>query len=131
MIKVAKEIKTNKYIPLLVLWFPHVAFSSQISHVFILLFYLINDEAQTVIAMLELSCSMVFSHSLKFPLYFSFLQTTKRPLTAGTLFKNSMIALVNNLASKEPYYIRCIKPNEQKSPVIFDQERVIHQVRAY
>nr|XP_045596095.1 unconventional myosin ID-like [Procambarus clarkii] len=54
--------------------------------------------------------------------------TTKRPQTAGTLFKNSMVALVKNLASKEPYYIRCIKPNDQKSPVIFDQERVIHQV---
>lgn len=54
--------------------------------------------------------------------------TTKRPLTAGTLFKNSMIALVKNLASKEPYYIRCIKPNDQKSPVIFDEERVTHQV---
>ncbi|KAK8394631.1 hypothetical protein O3P69_005830 [Scylla paramamosain] len=54
--------------------------------------------------------------------------TTKRPLTAGTLFKNSMIALVKNLACKEPYYIRCIKPNEQKSPVIFDEERVTHQV---
>lgn len=54
--------------------------------------------------------------------------TTKRPLTAGTLFKNSMIALVKKLASKEPYYIRCIKPNEQKSPVIFDSERVTHQV---
>ncbi|XP_042216717.1 unconventional myosin ID-like [Homarus americanus] len=54
--------------------------------------------------------------------------TTKRPLTAGTLFKNSMVALVKNLACKEPYYIRCIKPNDQKSPVIFDQERVTHQV---
>lgn len=54
--------------------------------------------------------------------------TTKRPLTAGTLFKNSMIALVKTLASKEPYYVRCIKPNEQKSPVIFDAERVTHQV---
>ncbi|CAB3374689.1 Hypothetical predicted protein [Cloeon dipterum] len=55
-------------------------------------------------------------------------QTTKRPLTAGTLFKNSMIALVKNLASKEPYYVRCIKPNENKSPVQFDKEQVLHQV---
>uniref|UniRef100_A0A2P2HYR1 Myosin-IA-like n=1 Tax=Hirondellea gigas TaxID=1518452 RepID=A0A2P2HYR1_9CRUS len=54
--------------------------------------------------------------------------TTKRPLTAGTLFKNSMVSLVKTLASKEPYYVRCIKPNEQKSPVIFDVERVTHQV---
>ncbi|CAG0909866.1 unnamed protein product, partial [Cyprideis torosa] len=54
---------------------------------------------------------------------------TKRPLTAGTLFKNSMVALVENLSSKAPFYVRCIKPNEQKSPVIFDDERVEHQVR--
>lgn len=56
-------------------------------------------------------------------------KTTKRPLTAGTLFKNSMIALIKNLTSKEPYYVRCIKPNEVKSPVVFDEERVSHQVR--
>ncbi|KAF0301962.1 Myosin-IA [Amphibalanus amphitrite] len=55
-------------------------------------------------------------------------KTTKRPLTAGTLFKNSMIALINNLASKQPHYVRCIKPNEEKSPVLFDRERVRHQV---
>ncbi|XP_043255294.1 unconventional myosin ID [Colletes gigas] len=56
-------------------------------------------------------------------------KTTKRPLTAGTLFRNSMIALVKNLTSKEPFYVRCIKPNEVKSPVVFDEERVNHQVR--
>ena len=39
-----------------------------------------------------------------------------------------MIALVKNLTSKEPYYVRCIKPNDQKSPVLFDEERVRHQV---
>lgn len=54
--------------------------------------------------------------------------TTKRPQTAGTIFKNSMIELVKNLASKEPYYVRCIKPNENKSPLIMDEERVRHQV---
>ncbi|XP_077557272.1 unconventional myosin-Id-like [Haemaphysalis longicornis] len=55
-------------------------------------------------------------------------QVTKRPLTAGTLFKNSMVALVQNLASKEPFYVRCIKPNEHKSPILFDEKRVRHQV---
>ncbi|XP_021104543.1 unconventional myosin-Id isoform X4 [Heterocephalus glaber] len=58
----------------------------------------------------------------------SITEVTKRPLTAATLFKNSMIALVDNLASKEPYYVRCIKPNEKKSPQIFDEERCRHQV---
>ncbi|XP_071812059.1 unconventional myosin-Id-like isoform X2 [Apostichopus japonicus] len=56
-------------------------------------------------------------------------EVTKRPQTAGTIFKNSMIELVKNLTSKEPYYVRCIKPNEQKSPLLFNHERCLHQVR--
>ncbi|GCB64824.1 hypothetical protein scyTo_0007589 [Scyliorhinus torazame] len=58
----------------------------------------------------------------------SITEVTKRPLTAATLFRSSMIALVVNLECKEPYYVRCIKPNDQKSPVIFDYERCRHQV---
>nr|CAD7268074.1 unnamed protein product [Timema shepardi] len=56
-------------------------------------------------------------------------KTTKRPQTAGSLFRSSMIALVKTLTSKEPFYVRCIKPNEVKSPIVFDAERVEHQVR--
>ncbi|XP_061885544.1 unconventional myosin-Ig [Entelurus aequoreus] len=55
-------------------------------------------------------------------------EVTKRPLTAATLFKNSIIALVDKLACKEPYYVRCIKPNERKSPLLFDDARCKHQV---
>ncbi|XP_075444251.1 unconventional myosin-Ig isoform X3 [Ascaphus truei] len=55
-------------------------------------------------------------------------EVTKRPLTAATLFKNSMVSLVENLACKEPYYVRCVKPNDQKSPVLFDDQRCRHQV---
>ncbi|XP_075890997.1 unconventional myosin-Id [Nelusetta ayraudi] len=58
----------------------------------------------------------------------SITEVTKRPLTAATLFKNSMISLVENLASKEPYYVRCIKPNDVKSPLLFEEERSRHQV---
>nr|CDJ93760.1 Myosin head and IQ calmodulin-binding region and Myosin tail 2 domain containing protein [Haemonchus contortus] len=56
-------------------------------------------------------------------------EVNRRPPTAGYLFKNSMSTLVAQLASKEPHYIRCIKPNEEKSSTIFDMERVEHQVR--
>uniref|UniRef100_A0AAY4CWR1 Unconventional myosin-Id n=1 Tax=Denticeps clupeoides TaxID=299321 RepID=A0AAY4CWR1_9TELE len=55
-------------------------------------------------------------------------EVTKRPLTAATLFKNSMISLVENLSCKEPYYVRCIKPNDVKSPLLFERERCRHQV---
>ncbi|XP_046293807.1 unconventional myosin-Ig isoform X3 [Marmota monax] len=55
-------------------------------------------------------------------------EVTKRPLTAGTLFKNSMVALVENLASKEPFYVRCIKPNEDKVAGRLDEDHCRHQV---
>ncbi|KAK6024617.1 hypothetical protein OSTOST_09572 [Ostertagia ostertagi] len=45
-------------------------------------------------------------------------EVNRRPPTAGYLFKNSMLTLVAQLASKEPHYIRCIKPNEEKSSTI-------------
>ncbi|XP_017855457.1 unconventional myosin ID [Drosophila busckii] len=56
-------------------------------------------------------------------------KTTKRPLTAGTLFQRSMADLVSTLLKKEPFYVRCIKPNDIKSSSMFDEERVQHQVR--
>ncbi|XP_068188523.1 unconventional myosin-Ig [Antennarius striatus] len=58
----------------------------------------------------------------------SITEVTKRPLTAASLFKNSIVALVDKLGCKEPYYVRCIKPNEMKSPVLFDDARCQHQV---
>eukprot|EP00056_Hartaetosiga_gracilis_P004149 m.72055 g.72055 ORF g.72055 m.72055 type:complete len:1021 (+) comp11724_c0_seq1:162-3224(+) len=56
-------------------------------------------------------------------------RVTKRPITAGTSFKKSMSALVEQLEKKEPFYVRCIKPNEHKSPDEFNRKRVAHQVR--
>uniref|UniRef100_A0A8R1EL04 Myosin motor domain-containing protein n=2 Tax=Caenorhabditis japonica TaxID=281687 RepID=A0A8R1EL04_CAEJA len=56
-------------------------------------------------------------------------EVNRRPATVGFLFKNSMNELVKQLAQKEPHYIRCIKPNEEKNSSIFDVERVEHQVR--
>lgn len=56
-------------------------------------------------------------------------KTTKRPLTAGTLFQRSMIDLVATLLKKEPFYVRCLKPNDMKSALLFDETRVKHQVR--
>ncbi|XP_067934572.1 unconventional myosin-Id-like [Watersipora subatra] len=55
-------------------------------------------------------------------------EVTKRPESAGTHFKNSIIALVDNLATKTPHYVRCIKPNEIKSPNSFNEERIRHQI---
>uniref|UniRef100_T1IUX4 Myosin motor domain-containing protein n=1 Tax=Strigamia maritima TaxID=126957 RepID=T1IUX4_STRMM len=55
--------------------------------------------------------------------------TLKRPTTTGTQFKISIGALMKNLQSKCPNYIRCVKPNELKQPRIFEMALVQHQVR--
>ncbi|XP_078084742.1 unconventional myosin-Ib isoform X2 [Mustelus asterias] len=53
----------------------------------------------------------------------------KRPPTAGSQFKASVATLMKNLQTKNPNYIRCIKPNDQKTPHVFTEALVCHQVR--
>ncbi|KAB5577063.1 hypothetical protein PHYPO_G00205670 [Pangasianodon hypophthalmus] len=53
----------------------------------------------------------------------------KRPPTAGFQFKASVSTLMRNLQTKNPNYIRCIKPNDKKSAQIFTDSLVCHQVR--
>nr|XP_023395329.1 unconventional myosin-Ia [Loxodonta africana] len=51
----------------------------------------------------------------------------KRPPTAGSQFKNSVAILMKNLYSKNPNYIRCIKPNEHQQRGQFSSELVSSQ----
>ncbi|XP_034992204.2 unconventional myosin-Ib isoform X3 [Zootoca vivipara] len=53
----------------------------------------------------------------------------KRPPTAGSQFKASVATLMKNLQTKNPNYIRCIKPNDKKAAYIFNEALVCHQVR--
>ncbi|XP_032204603.1 unconventional myosin-Ia [Mustela erminea] len=53
----------------------------------------------------------------------------KRPPTAGAQFKNSVAILMKNLYSKNPNYIRCIKPNEHQQQGQFSSELVAVQTR--
>ncbi|XP_051563869.1 unconventional myosin-Ib-like isoform X5 [Myxocyprinus asiaticus] len=53
----------------------------------------------------------------------------KRPPTAGFQFRASVGTLMKNLLTKNPNYIRCIKPNDKKAPHIFTESLVCHQVR--
>lgn len=57
------------------------------------------------------------------------LQRKKRPETVGTQFRRSLNDLMKILMSKEPSYVRCIKPNNTKSSRIFDEKLVQHQVK--
>ncbi|XP_062059394.1 unconventional myosin-Ia isoform X2 [Lepus europaeus] len=53
----------------------------------------------------------------------------KRPPTAGAQFKSSVAVLMKNLYSKNPNYIRCIKPNEHQQRGRFSSELVATQAR--
>ncbi|XP_072556307.1 unconventional myosin-Ib-like isoform X4 [Paramormyrops kingsleyae] len=53
----------------------------------------------------------------------------KRPPTAGFQFRASVGTLMKNLLTKNPNYIRCIKPNDKKASHIFTDSLVCHQVR--
>uniref|UniRef100_A0A8B9LY67 Unconventional myosin-Ib n=1 Tax=Astyanax mexicanus TaxID=7994 RepID=A0A8B9LY67_ASTMX len=53
----------------------------------------------------------------------------KRPPTAGFQFKASVGTLMKNLQTKNPNYIRCIKPNDKKASQVFTDSLVCHQVR--
>ncbi|XP_029315694.1 unconventional myosin-Ib isoform X3 [Cottoperca gobio] len=53
----------------------------------------------------------------------------KRPPTAGFQFRASVGTLMRNLQTKNPNYIRCIKPNDKKASHIFTDSLVCHQVR--
>lgn len=42
--------------------------------------------------------------------------TRKKPPTLGKQFKTSLDALMNTLNACQPFFVRCIKPNEYKKP---------------
>uniref|UniRef100_A0A8K9Y5J2 Myosin Ic, paralog b n=1 Tax=Oncorhynchus mykiss TaxID=8022 RepID=A0A8K9Y5J2_ONCMY len=57
------------------------------------------------------------------------LKDSKRPETAATQFKTSLAKLMEILMSKEPSYVRCIKPNDAKQAGRFDDVLIRHQVK--
>uniref|UniRef100_A0A8C8S4S6 Myosin VIIB n=1 Tax=Pelusios castaneus TaxID=367368 RepID=A0A8C8S4S6_9SAUR len=54
---------------------------------------------------------------------------TKRLSTLGGQFKQSLEQLMKILGNCQPYFIRCIKPNDYKKPLLFDRELCIRQLR--
>jgi len=53
----------------------------------------------------------------------------KRPVTAGFQFKTSVGYLLTALYACQPHYIRCIKPNEEKKPLGWDEKKVAEQIK--
>ncbi|KAF9368899.1 Myosin type-2 heavy chain 1, partial [Podila verticillata] len=53
-----------------------------------------------------------------------------RKPTLGSIFKGSLIQLMDTISSTNVHYIRCLKPNEAKQPWAFDAPMVLGQLRA-
>lgn len=55
---------------------------------------------------------------------------TARKPTLGSIFKSSLISLMDTIDSTNAHYIRCIKPNEQKAAWEYEPQMVLGQLRA-
>ncbi|CAB3368903.1 Hypothetical predicted protein [Cloeon dipterum] len=55
--------------------------------------------------------------------------TTKRQQTLSAQFRRSLDALMRTLNSCQPFFVRCIKPNEYKKPQMFDRALCCRQLR--
>ncbi|KAL7842505.1 hypothetical protein SRHO_G00241940 [Serrasalmus rhombeus] len=52
----------------------------------------------------------------------------RRP-TVSSQFKNSLHSLMSTLSTSNPFFVRCIKPNNNKMPDRFDHSLVLNQLR--
>lgn len=55
---------------------------------------------------------------------------TPQKKTLGSIFKRSLIELMQTIRSTDVHYIRCIKPNQAKQAFIFEPMMVLSQLRA-
>ncbi|XP_012736481.2 unconventional myosin-X isoform X2 [Fundulus heteroclitus] len=55
--------------------------------------------------------------------------TARRKPTVSSQFRDSLHALMATLSASNPFFIRCIKPNMEKTPNVFDPEIVLNQLR--
>nr|XP_023011302.2 unconventional myosin-VIIa [Maylandia zebra] len=53
----------------------------------------------------------------------------KRVPTLSGQFRQSLDSLMKTLTACQPYFIRCIKPNDFKKPMLFDRELCMRQLR--
>uniref|UniRef100_A0A8K9UTT7 Myosin VIIBa n=1 Tax=Oncorhynchus mykiss TaxID=8022 RepID=A0A8K9UTT7_ONCMY len=53
----------------------------------------------------------------------------KRAPTLSGQFRQSLDALMKTLTACQPYFIRCIKPNDFKKPMLFDRDLCMRQLR--
>jgi myosin-7 len=56
-------------------------------------------------------------------------ETRKKAPTLGPQFKKSLDKLMKTLEACQPFFVRCVKPNELKAALVFDRELCTRQLR--
>lgn len=56
-------------------------------------------------------------------------ETRKKSPTLAIQFRKSLEALMSTLTKCQPFFVRCIKPNEFKEALTFDRELCTRQLR--
>ncbi|KAJ8576758.1 hypothetical protein ON010_g2452 [Phytophthora cinnamomi] len=54
----------------------------------------------------------------------------KAPKSLGSQFKTSLAQLMENIRTTNTHYVRCIKPNSNKSPTEFNKRMIVEQLRS-
>ncbi|XP_062383564.1 unconventional myosin-X [Sardina pilchardus] len=55
--------------------------------------------------------------------------TARRKPTVSSQFRDSLHSLMATLSVSNPFFVRCIKPNMEKNPNVFDPDVVLNQLR--
>jgi myosin-7 len=56
-------------------------------------------------------------------------ETRRKSPTLGLQFKKSLDALMGTLSQCQPFFVRCVKPNEEKAALVFDRDLCTRQLR--
>uniref|UniRef100_A0A671U7L0 Myosin VIIAa n=1 Tax=Sparus aurata TaxID=8175 RepID=A0A671U7L0_SPAAU len=85
-----------------------------------------NQDALDMIAIKPMNIISLIDEESKFP---KGAETRKRSPTLSSQFKRSLELLMRTLSVCQPFFVRCIKPNEFKKPMLFDRELCVRQLR--
>ncbi|CAI4233127.1 unnamed protein product [Auanema sp. JU1783] len=88
-----------------------------------------RDSFHSDLSSLVSSTKMVFMKRLFEDVEYSDSSTRKKGSTVSSQFRRSLESLMSQLVQTEPFFIRCIKPNEYKRALMMDRELVLRQLR--
>ncbi|KAF7730180.1 Myosin type-2 heavy chain 1 [Apophysomyces ossiformis] len=89
-----------------------------------------NAESAFLVDMIQTATSLISASAASSPSDNQKRQSAAKKPTLGSMFKLSLINLMDTIGQTNVHYIRCIKPNEAKVAWAFEANMVLSQLRA-